>query len=934
MRKIFTNIKAIVASVVTMAVVASSATSCSYDDAAIWDEINQIKKELADLRDSLQNEMNAIKELVNGNVTIKDVTAQADGSKLVTLSDGTKISVYPKGDEVPQNVITTKMENNVFYWAYYDGLGQAQFLLVGGKKVPVADATPKTRVNEGAIEVSLDGGTTWFVTGYSESVADSIIKAIEVVYSDWQTDAEGNPIALYCKVVLSDGSIIKVGMQNGKIVLPFDSLFVPYGTDMLFSVEVSDVADYMTTTPKGWECEVEHDAKSERMILNFFAPTLEDIEAKEAVSSGVAKLMVVFNNGSSAIASIKVSTNPATVNFTQEGVYVEAGYGTSYMLCGLTGVNQYNAQTFATACNTVLSGGTASGVHELAFMETLTEFIPFTSLRTNSLTAGNEYIFWYAVPRTDDNGDMYVMVEEMCTKKYKHNSVSFKVTEQDFFDVTVKFQTVGTDGYAIGFAKASEFDAQALADYYNENPDYFSANQQNMEYTGSFVELFDPNAARLAEGTEYVAWMIAKSNNTKILVDNVINWTFSTKPFEQGGDIEIKTVGDDRIEYEYIELTLDTDKEHIAFFYNAMPSYMASAYPDDEYAIEMLITEGTKVVSGDAVVARYDGAKPGAKLTFFAVAVDADGKYGKVFKEEYTTRKVEYNDLTVTATLVDYKIDNTRILVECEGAVSYSYIIAKTADERTWVKQYGGSVTSAGEYVIKNYDASDVYCTADADDALVDGHICFSGLSMGEEYVVVILAEDENRNFSQPQAIYFEPIANIGVVVKRTDDNWEVGKPTITILEYEDNPHLFYSFAWLFTPGEHTTAYSSALYPSNFINDELHTNINTVEKLIAELISCCDTGGMGEMGSSCVWNETGSYERRYTVTVDEDNDGRLEEVEKVEYHEGGYHFYPYGTSKMTFIYTTWVGEDGNFHEPFAIDAVTGEEVDIWTGAAL
>ena len=260
MRKIFTNIKAIVASVVTMAVVASSATSCSYDDAAIWDEINQIKKELADLRDSLQNEMNAIKELVNGTVTIKDVTTQADGSQLVTLSDGTKISVYPKGDSVPANIITTKMENDVLYWAYYDGLGQAQFLLVGGKKVPVADATPKTRVNEGAIEVSLDGGTTWFVTGYSESVADSIIKAIEVVYSDWQTDAEGNPVALYCKVVLSDGSIIKVGMQNGKIVLPFDSLFVPYGTDMLFSVDVSDVADYMTTTPKGWECEVEHNA--------------------------------------------------------------------------------------------------------------------------------------------------------------------------------------------------------------------------------------------------------------------------------------------------------------------------------------------------------------------------------------------------------------------------------------------------------------------------------------------------------------------------------------------------------------------------------------------------------------------------------------------------------------------------------------------------
>ena len=934
MKKFFTNFKAIVASVVTLAVVASSATSCSYDDAAIWDEINQIKKDLADLRDNLQNELNAIKELVNGTITITDVTQQGDGSKLVTLSDGTKISIYPKGDTIPANLITTKMEDNVLYWAYYDGLGNAQFIVVGGKKVPVADTTPQTRINEGAIEVSFDGGKTWMVTGYTESVADSIIADIEVVYSDWQTDAEGNPLALYCKVVLSDGSIIKVGMQNGKIVVPFDSMFVPYGTDMLFSLDVSDVADYMTTTPKGWECEVEHDAKNERMVLTFTAPTLEAVSAKQAVDTGVAKLMVVFNNGSSAIASIKLSTNPATINFTQTGVYVEAGYGTNYMLCGIVGVSSFNAETYKNNCNTLLSGGTVTGVYEMAFMEETTQFVPFTSLRTAKLTVGTEYAFWYVVPRTDADGNSYVLADEICTKIYKHTSTEFSVNTQDFFDVNISFKVVGTDGYIVGFDKASEFDAKALADYYNENPDYFYANKNNMEYTGSFVELFDPNAARLAEGTEYVAWMIAKSNNTRILVDNVINWSFSTKAFEMGGEIEVKVVGDARVEYEYIEVELDTDEEHIAFFYNAMPSYMASAYPDDNYVIEMLTTEGKKAVSGDAVVARYDGAKPGDKLTFFAVAVDTDGKYGKVYKQEFTTREIEYNDLALTATLVDYKIDNTRILVECEGAVSYSYVYSKTSDEKLWQKRYGATVKKAGEYVIKNYDASDVYSTAEESYALVDGHICLSGLSMGEEYVLVVLAEDAEGLFSEPQAVYFTPIANIGNVVKRTDANWEVGKPEIKILSWEDNPYLFYQFQWLFIPGEHTTAYSCAMFPDNFVNEELHTNVNTVEKLIAELISSCDTGTMSEPGSSCVWNEEGVYAHHYLSYEDTDDDGFMESVEKTDYYEGGYHFFPYGSSGKTYIYTTWVGEDGNFHEPFAVDAITGKEVDIWTGAFL
>ncbi|MBQ5661964.1 MAG: hypothetical protein IIV17_02865, partial [Clostridia bacterium] len=222
-----------------------------------------------------------------------------------------------------------------------------------------------TQVTDGVIEVSFDGGNTWIQTGYTESVADSIIKDVRVVYSDWRTDEEGNKLALYCLITLADGSEVKVGMQNGRIILPYDTIFAAYGETIAFSLDAEDAADFLTTTPKGWECEVNHNAKNGSMILYFTAPTLEAIEAGNAVNEGVMKHMVTFNNGSSAIASIKVSTNPAKAYFTLEGVHVEVGYGTNYMVCGLYPAKDYSDEKVMGYANTVISGGTSSYATQL-----------------------------------------------------------------------------------------------------------------------------------------------------------------------------------------------------------------------------------------------------------------------------------------------------------------------------------------------------------------------------------------------------------------------------------------------------------------------------------------------------------------------------------------------------------------------------------------
>ena len=930
MRKIFTSIKAMVTSVVVMAVVAGS-VSCTYDDTAVWKEINQIKKEIEQLRTDLDNVLSIVSALENGDLGIREVKLNADGSKTVTLSNGSKFTVYPQGGGY-SDVVTTVYVDGVRYWAMYDGLGSAQPILVNGEMIPVADLVPMTQINDGAIEVSFDGGKTWVLTGYAESITDTIITNVEVVYSDWQTDADGNPVGLYCVVTFADGTTMNVGMQNGKLVLGYDSMFVSYGNTGTFYFRLQDAVDYIAQIPEGWECEIEHKAKQELMTLTVTAPTLEAIDAGKAVASGVAKIMVVFNNGSSAIARLMLSTNPATVEFASEGIYIEAGSGASRLIGGLLSKNT-NFDNVLPIANNHLAGTTSSYVYDMSFIEVNKLYIPYTDL-LSSLTGGNEYYFWYAAPNLGEDGVEYIEMKDVFFAYYKHVAPTLKVTKTGFFDLDVTLKVAGADEnheYMIGFCPAEEFDAEYLAAYYTDYNDYFYANHAETEYKGSFLALVDPNRSKLDPDTDYVMWYINETSLPNIRVDNVLSWDLKTAAFAEGGSVAV-AVSDVVVEYTSINMTLNSNG-HIAMYYALVPDYEATAYPTDTLAIDMLTRDGGHTYSDEAVKVEFTGAAAGTKLVLFAVAVDANGKYGKVLKQEYTTKEFVYNDLALALNLVDYKIDNTRVEVACEGAAKYVYVYAPLKSSE-WTEIYGGTKKKIGEYMIANEGNSRICDTSLDKYALVEGAICISNLEMGVEYGLVVMAVDAEGGYSKPEAIYFTPIANIGDVVKRADANWEEGKPSIKVIEYDHNPHLFTMFSWEFIPGPHTRAYSAAMWPANFVNEDLGTNVDTVEKLIAELISSCDTGTMSEAGISAEWQESGIYVREWTEWEDTDGDGYLEEVFKTEDREGAFHFFPYGSEGQSFIYTTWVGEDGNFHEPFAINPKTGKEVDIWTGADL
>ena len=98
MRKIFTTLKSVVAATVIAAM--ALAVSCSYDDTALKNDVEQIKQDLtaltervASLETKLQSEIDAVKALIAGQVVVTGVEKDADGNQTITLSNGETITV-------------------------------------------------------------------------------------------------------------------------------------------------------------------------------------------------------------------------------------------------------------------------------------------------------------------------------------------------------------------------------------------------------------------------------------------------------------------------------------------------------------------------------------------------------------------------------------------------------------------------------------------------------------------------------------------------------------------------------------------------------------------------------------------------------------------------------------------------------------------------
>lgn len=261
MRKIFANLKSVVALAVVAAMTLS--VSCMYDDTALTKRVDKVEKDLAALTEKvngLNGQEVTLEGLLAGNAVVVSVEKNEAGDTVVTLSNGKSFTVL----------------------AECEGL--------------------QYRTENGVLEISADGETWVAVTANASCLVQEVV-----------TNADGT-----VTIVFADGTeftsavaeLIECAATRAQVyVLPEETKAVPF----TINDAVEDIN--VMNQPNGWKASVEaaetRAAGGTDYVLNITGPAKGNVYAdKEGVVS------VHFNTAAGACKVLNVAVNLAELTLT------------------------------------------------------------------------------------------------------------------------------------------------------------------------------------------------------------------------------------------------------------------------------------------------------------------------------------------------------------------------------------------------------------------------------------------------------------------------------------------------------------------------------------------------------------------------------------------------------------------------------------------
>ena len=310
---------------------------CSYDDGAIWNEVNQIKDRVTTLEEAViktNEDIVALQTMVNAlqnNVYVVAVNTTTDGY-IIEFSDGTTATITNGKDGadgtngVNAPIISIKEgEDGNYYWTV-DG----EWLLVEGERVRANgqdgangekgdrgeagdDAiAPQVRINETTKEweISTDGGDTWVSTGVVAEGKDGANGTNGSNGSDGTNGTDGDSLFKsvdtsnpdYVIITLVDGTELCLARYDESapkfiIVDAPEVAQVEYGKSVEFEVVANNIADYVANVPQGWR------ANYSENTLTVTAPAKDLCHYDK---EGTIAISVVSAEGKSAIVKLDV----------------------------------------------------------------------------------------------------------------------------------------------------------------------------------------------------------------------------------------------------------------------------------------------------------------------------------------------------------------------------------------------------------------------------------------------------------------------------------------------------------------------------------------------------------------------------------------------------------------------------------------------------
>ncbi|MBO5074055.1 MAG: hypothetical protein J6C35_01930 [Bacteroidales bacterium] len=818
---------------------------------------------------------------VNGLVTVKECKTNANGEYEITLSDGTKFTVYPEFEQDYKGIVTTVTLDGVVYWAMFDENGTPKAMTdAEGNLIPVVDAVPQTKKGEdGLFYVSFDGGNTWEPTGVSEPC---VFAGAEIIYTDNYTDEQeaADPewnveTPMYVVLTLADGNTITVTL-DGAATFSFgnpymgpapDSQYIPFGQTTTVQFAGTNIESWIKEVPSGWKVE-ENVADFAQYGMGEFvitAPSAEAVASGAAVAEGYIKVLAIAEGGKSITAKCLLTTNAFSEMSASKGnLTVKMNNGLGGYLVGVSKVGEFDAEAIQTELKSVVEAvewvedwwtGELTPQYTWSpwytdmnatplddnYLDSSVEGYSMERLKlVEPLEVGAQYMVWAAALNMDMVTYSYT-VGEIKSVSYLNAFINLDEAETvvTFNDIQISAEFVGVEMFYGGFEQQYPGYASTPADIvaqinegfsYGYGPSPIMVNDEYVEgwkdgvFTGNPNDLVSGYQSVVPDATYYLYIIPAIEGKTVYSVDDVYWYEFTTEALMPGGKVNV-TAGEPTLDYKKIAVPISAENA-VYMYYKFIEPEMVTTIADKQ---AYLLENGAMVKNASQTV-QIANLSPATTRTLLAMAVDQYGCYGDVLQQDYTTKTYEYAAATVKAEINGTVSTTGLVKLSSDADVVKYYYWFGSKDSYQWTNTsyLGGSAESASAFIALT-PSSYLLKKVTPAELPADG-IEMKNLSIGMPSVFVVSAELADGTFTKATVVEFTPSMNLGNFVYATDDNgnenaaWTAAKP---VVKYSiDQVGDFTTVAWSVDVPEGFTAKTTC-----FSQDYLSTSPTAKDKV-------------------------------------------------------------------------------------------------------
>lgn len=751
-------------------VMSLSTVSCTkeieQDIADLKGQVAELAQKIADLEARLTSEVNTLNTAIaNLDKKIAVVGVEnKDGNVVLTLSNGDKVTVAaPDANANNTNLVTTVTENGKTYWAVVGADGKAKSL---GVEVGHPDVKLSFKVNPETKELLISyDGKEYEGTGVLVKNPDDyahVVTAFE----------EGED---YVKLTIGEAvyTLPKYVEDNASLVLGRADFFLMYGATKEVSLTAEGIEEYyVMSKPDGWKASIDG------TTLYVTAPDIKATEVGAAEAEGLVLVHATTVTGKCKVAKVEVRTGVGLDlavdregNITITNAYTstetdEMGVPTTVftnMYMGFATPDAFLSDPKAFVQNIRDTYDTPDWSpyfyfynlndyyqYQYSYVEVENEVsvatVPvndvYKAIMYDDMPYGSDVVIWVAP--WDEKGQP--IAEAVKYVKYSHLRHEVEVTSVAHNDATVELNIQGATKYYVGMTDAwFEENGFSVEAYMKEMGPWNYITNDAIEWMEGLVleggEYTGENAIKLSSifngeplnfNTKYYFWVFPYQEGVKY--DNYEEqmapyiYEVTTSPLQAGGSWAA-TITPDVISYTSISATI-TPEEGTSVYYKFYTPDAYAAFADDNAVVEALLEDCYTPVTYE-YVANVKNLALETSRVLATVSVGADGKYGDVVTETFTTLAApsQVNE-ALTAEFTNWAIDYTSITVNVAP-------VANTTMYYNWYTESAISSLTDAELVSKTIAAC--YSPATSAKALSK-----TSLAQGSTQVLVVVVTSED----------------------------------------------------------------------------------------------------------------------------------------------------------------------------------------------